>query len=239
MGQEAVLAIQNTPTLSLVASLGKADDLGQAITQTQAHAVVDLTTAEAAVHNTEVILKHKTYPIIGTSGLMPHDILKLQNLARKLNQGGIIVPNFSLGMVLMIRFAAQAARYFPAVEIIERHHPHKKDAPSHTALRTAEMIHAERTKAGSHAPSSGSETTTTLIPGARGGLHECIPIHSVRLSGSCAHQTIMLGGLDETLSFQHDTLSRKSYMPGLILACQKVYTLSTLVVGLEHLLDWV
>jgi 4-hydroxy-tetrahydrodipicolinate reductase len=144
--------------------------------------------------------------------------------------GGIIVPNFSISAVLMMIFAAKAAEYFPEVEIIEAHHQQKLDAPSGTALKTAEMIAAARKSA------KNKLNLKELIPGARGGSHCDVNIHSIRLPGVLARQQVVFGSIGETLTITDDCIDRSSFMPGMVLSCQKVLELTTLIYGLEHLL---
>ena len=180
--------------------------------------------------NTETIIECGACPVIGTSGLLKEQIQALEKRCFELKRGGIIAPNFSLGAVLLMKYAANIAKYFPQVEIIEMHHAQKLDSPSGTAIRTAELIAKERT--------SAKQNTRTLetIPGARGATYEDIPIHAVRLPGLIASQQIIFGGLGETLTLRHDTIDRQSFMSGVILACRKVLQLNHLVYGLENLL---
>jgi 4-hydroxy-tetrahydrodipicolinate reductase len=146
----------------------------------------------------------------------------------------LIVPNFSVGAVLMMRFAAQAARFFDSAEVIELHHANKADAPSGTALRTAAMIGAARTAAGLGAP---PDATAEALPGARGATVDDVHVHSVRVAGLVAHQEVLFGGHGETLTIRHDSLDRASFMPGVLLAAQRLKTLPEgLTVGLESLL---
>ncbi|MBL4647420.1 MAG: 4-hydroxy-tetrahydrodipicolinate reductase [Gammaproteobacteria bacterium] len=231
MGQEAVNAVTADSRFALVAKTGRQDDLYTAIRQSQAHVVVDLTVASAAYQNTLTIIKSGAHPVIGTSGFIAGQIATLQTLCAEKKLGGIIVPNFSLGAVLMMKFAQQAAKYLPAVEIIERHHPAKQDAPSGTAIKTAQMIAAVRENTQLATPRK------ELLSGVRGGVCETIPIHSLRLSGSIAHQEVIFGGHQETLTIKHDSLHRACFMPGLLLACASVMQLNELIYGLDNVLD--
>lgn len=230
MGQEAVKAIQGTPGLMIAGESGKADDLKEMIATTSSQVVVDLTTASVAFNNASQIIEADAHPVIGTSGLRKEQVAELIKRCAKKNLGGLIIPNFSIGAVLVMRYARDCARYFPSVEIIELHHNKKADAPSGTALRTAELIAQVKTKA----PVETSQEE--LSPGARGADHHGIPIHSIRLPGLLAHQAVMFGGVGETLTIRHDVSSREAYMPGLCLACRKVVTLDGLMYGLEHVL---
>ncbi|MCW8445398.1 4-hydroxy-tetrahydrodipicolinate reductase [Fluoribacter gormanii] len=230
MGALACETLDNHQEFELVAQLGKEDDLAQAIKDTKAQIVVDLTRADCVYQNSLTIINHGARPVIGTSGLLPGHIKELTALCESHRLGGIIVPNFSISAVLMMVFAAKAAEYFPEVEIIEAHHQQKLDAPSGTALKTAEMIAAARKNP------KNKLNLKELIPGARGGVHCDINIHSLRLPGVIARQQVVFGSVGETLTITDDCIDRRSFMPGIILSCQKVTGLSTLIYGLEHLL---
>lgn len=232
MGEEAVIAINNDEHLNLVAGLDSSDNLAEAIKDTNADVVVDLTSATSVYINTKTIIINKASPVIGSSGLTEEQILELQSFSKKLNVSGLIVPNFSLGAVLMMQFAETAAKFYQQVEIIERHHPHKLDAPSGTAIRTAELMSKHINNRTIH-----NSKSKESMPGALGANCKNIPIHSLRLSGSCAHQTVVFGGNDETLSITHDSMHRKCFMPGVVLACKKVKYLKGLEVGLDKILD--
>lgn len=228
MGQETVKAIQkHNASFELVAQTGKTDDLETIIKNTQADIVIDFTNAAVAYDNACTIIRAGARPVIGTSGIPKDKIQNLQQRCAELKRGGIIAPNFSIGAVLMMQFAKQAAKYLSDVEIIEFHHPGKLDAPSGTALKTAEMIAEVR---------ENNPTTTTMhhtVPGSRGASHHSIPIHAVRLPGIVAAQQVLFGGRGETLSIQHNSIDRESFMPGVILACERVMKIDHLVYGLE------
>lgn len=230
MGSLACKTIASTPGMELVAGLTSKDSLSEAIAQTRADVVVDLTRADAVFANSLAIIESGAHPVIGTSGLMADEIQHLTLLCHEKKLGGIIVPNFSLGAVLMMRFSAMAAAFMPSVEIIEYHHPAKYDAPSGTAIKTAEMIAAHRK----------TEATNIhcqeILPGARGANLQDIPIHSLRLPGVLARQEVIFGNTGETLSVVHDSIDRVSFMPGVVLCCQKVVELQSLLYGLESLL---
>ncbi len=211
MGQIACQTLRSHPEFDLVAELGRGDDLAAALKKHQSPLVVDLTRADCVFHHTKTIIEHGARPVIGTSGLNREQIQILQDLCQTMHSGGIIVPNFSISAVLMMRFSKLAARYLGDVEIIERHHPQKVDAPSGTAMKTAAMIQEAR------------------------DIH--VPIHSIRLPGYLASQEVIFGSQGETLTIVHQTIDRSSFMPGLILACQKAQTLDGLVYGLEQVLD--
>lgn len=231
MGSLACDTLKNHAEFKLVAQLNKGDNLSQSIQDTQAQIVVDLTRADCVYENSLTIIRQGVSPIIGTSGLLDTQIQELSALCEAQQLGGLIVPNFSISAVLMMRFAAKAAEYLTEVEIIETHHQDKLDAPSGTALKTAEMIAAARKN-----PVKALKLKE-LIPGARGASYHQIPIHSLRLPGVLAKQEVLFGHLGETLSLVHNSLDRRCFMPGLVLACQRVRHLNRLVYGLEQILD--
>ena len=231
MGRETVRAVSADGELSLVGETDLGDDLAGAIAQEQAQAVVDFTTASAGYENARVIIGAGACPVIGTSGFSAKQAAELEALCAQKKLGGVIAPNFAIGAVLMMRFAAEAARFFPHAEIIELHHDRKADAPSGTAVKTAELIGASR----GPAPAPKVEETE-IAPGARGASAYPVRVHSIRLPGLVAHQEVILGGLGQTLTLRHDSISRESFMPGVLLAIKKAVTLDRLVYGLEHLL---
>lgn len=231
MGMLASETLKKHADFEFLGGLTREDNLREAIAAKKAEVVVDLTRADSVYENCLAIIESKAHPVIGTSGLNAEQIQKLQADCAKDKLGGIIVPNFSISAVLMMRFAREAARFLPAVEIIEIHHQQKFDSPSGTALKTAEMIaearQQEKTHTGIH---------HELLQGVRGGRHHDIPIHSLRLPGVLARQDVIFGSLGETLSLSHNSIDREAFMPGVILACQKVMQMNTLYYGLEHVL---
>jgi len=192
---------------------------------------IDFTVPEVAYTNTSFALEHKIAPVVGTTGFTETQVLQLIQLSLKQQVGGLIAPNFAIGAVLMMEFAQKAAHYFPNVEIIELHHDHKLDAPSGTALKTAEMISEVRT-----AQSQGHPEETESLAGARGANYEGMRIHSVRLPGLIAHQQVQFGSQGEGLIIRHDSYDRSSFMTGVTLACRKVVAAKELYYGLEQLL---
>lgn len=231
MGTLACKTLQEHSDFQLVASLSRHDDLHAAIASTHAQIVIDLTNADCVYQNSLTIINQGAHPVIGSSGLLEEQIQMLRQLCEEKKLGGVIAPNFSISALLMMRFAADAARLLPEVEIIEAHHQQKLDAPSGTAIKTAEVIANARRMPKATLP------LKELLPGARGATHHDVNIHSLRLPGILARQQIIFGNVGETLSITHDTIDRSSFMPGLVLACQHVSQLNTLYYGLEHLLD--
>ena len=189
--------------------------------------LVELTTPDSVFCNSKLALKNGVRPVIGATGLSDDDINELSSLCQKNSIGGIIAPNFAIGAILMMKFSAEAARYMDRYEIIETHHEKKLDSPSGTAIKTAKLI-AKNAKTRNQAPNAGEA--------ARGELVDGVPIHSLRLQGTVANQEVIFGGLGQTLSINHVTIDRSSFMPGIMLACEKVMSLEKLVYGLENLL---
>ena len=233
MGQEVVRAVKAESDLLLVGETDVGDSLGDAIRLSGAQVVVDFTLPASAVANTEMILRSGAHPVVGTTGFGPEDIQRLQELALSLRRGGVIAPNFAIGAVLLMKFASEAARFLPSVEIIELHHDQKIDAPSGTAVKTAELIAKTRAAARIGAPKEEES-----VAGVRGGRIHSIPIHSVRLPGFVASQEVIFGGLGQTLTLRHDSMARTSFMPGVVLAIRKAPQLRALHYGLETILDW-
>ena len=231
MGQEVVKAVTAAADLELVDQTDLGDDLIARINASQAQAVVDFTTAAAAFENTRKILEAGVHPVVGTSGLLAEQVAKLQQLAQDKGIGGLIAPNFAIGAVLLMKYAQDAAKYLPDVEVIELHHNRKADAPSGTAVKTAQLI-AEARK---EIPKALVEEKE-LFEGARGSEVHGVRVHSLRLPGLVAHQEVIFGGTGETLTIRHDSIHRESFMPGVCLACRKVIGTQQLFYGLEHLL---
>jgi 4-hydroxy-tetrahydrodipicolinate reductase len=225
MGQESVKAIKADPALELVAETDLEDNLSQTIHSTSAQVVVDFTLASVGFKNAKAILESGARPVIGTSGFDKKSVEDLSDLAKEKNLGGIIAPNFAIGAVLMMKFAKEAAKYLPNVEIIELHHDKKEDFPSGTAVKTAELI----------ADGRDPEFFAKEDQG-RAVYHAGVPIHSVRLPGYVAHQEVVFGGTAQTLSLRHDSIHRESFMPGVVLACKEAVKLDYLVFGLDVIL---
>jgi 4-hydroxy-tetrahydrodipicolinate reductase len=238
MGREVVAAVNAEPDLTLVAEVDMGDSLDDALAQAGANAVVDFTSPDAVMANIATILRRRVVPIVGTTGLSPADIRKVEGLCREAKTGALIAPNFAIGAILMMRFAQEAARFMPDAEIVEMHHERKVDAPSGTAAKTAEMIALGRANT---AVTPLPEGAFEKIPGSRGGKAAGdVPVHSVRLPGFVASQMVIFGGLGQTLTIRHDSIDRKSFMPGVVLALRHVRALAsnggTLVYGLENLI---
>jgi len=234
MGAETVKAITATTDLKLVAQLDLGDSLNQ-LTSTGAQVMVDFTHPDAVIKNVEFAISNGINVVVGTTGFDEKKLAQIKTwLLSKPKVGAVIAPNFGLGAVLMMQFAAKAARYFESVEIIELHHPDKADAPSGTASRTAELITNARKSA--NCPAMPDKTSSAL-DGARGAKVGDVPVHSVRLRGLVAHQEVLLGDQGETLSIRHDSIDRSGFMPGVLLAVRAVVNRPGLTFGLEHLMD--
>lgn len=194
--------------------------------------VVDFTNPQSVAANIKTTIMNNVRPVVGTTGLSASDLDEIRALAGEKKVGCVIAPNFAIGALLMIKFSAFASKYFPNVEIIELHHDQKIDAPSGTAVKTAEAIMEQRGDF-----RQGLPTEIEKIPGSRGGRFDGgIRLHSVRLPGFVAHQEVIFGGLGQTLTIRHDSISRESFMPGVLIAIRKVMGLEGVVYGLENLI---
>jgi 4-hydroxy-tetrahydrodipicolinate reductase len=232
MGSEVIRAIDAADDMTLSAAVDAGDDR-QALAGCDV--VVDFTHPSAVLDNLRWCIDTGLNCVVGTSGF---DDARLGQVRQRLGDGPrsrvLIAPNFSVGAVLMMHFAGQAARFFDSAEVVELHHAGKVDAPSGTALRTASLIGAARASAGLGAP---PDATVTEAPGARGTVVGDVHVHAVRLAGLVAHQEVLLGGHGETLTIRHDSLDRASFMPGVLLAVRSIASLpSGLTVGIESLL---
>lgn len=212
-------------------SVPYATDLSRLLAKVPADVVVDFSNAEAVVSVARAAANSGVNLVVGTTGIAPSQVEEIRKLAAGHNIGAVVAPNFALGAVVMIHLAKIAARHFDYAEIFELHHEQKADAPSGTALSTAQAMAASRGKPFKHAVAQ-KET----LAGTRGGTVEGIAIHSVRLPGLMAHQEVLLGGLGQTLSIRHDTIGRECYVPGVALAVKKVVGIKGLVYGLDTLL---
>ncbi|MEW8958051.1 MAG: 4-hydroxy-tetrahydrodipicolinate reductase [Moorella sp. (in: firmicutes)] len=207
------------------------DDLAEVIKEARPQVMVDFTVAAAAWANARLAVEEGVSPVIGTTGLGPEQLDELHKMCEGRQIGAVVAPNFSIGAILMMHFARQAARYFPRAEIIELHHEQKLDAPSGTAMKTAELMAGEM------------ETVPPLpkgeekIAGARGGIYRGLAVHSLRLPGAVAHQEVIFGGQGQLLTIRHDTIGREAFLPGLLLAIRRVIHLKGVVYGLENLME--
>ncbi|MEN1969368.1 4-hydroxy-tetrahydrodipicolinate reductase [Lentibacillus sp. N15] len=252
MGSEAIKMVEQEESFELVAVLDRInggkqvkdiegmpaldipifEDASTCFEQVQADVFVDLTVPNAAFDHAKQALNHRVRPIIGTSGLTEEQIEVLTQIANEMNTGCLIAPNFAIGAVLMMQFAKMAAKYFPDVEIIEKHHDQKLDAPSGSAIKTAQLISATRKE-----KQQGHPKETETMPGARGASMNGMHIHSVRLPGLVAHQEVIFGGAGQLLTLKHDSFNRGSFMDGIHFSIQQVMALETLVYGLENIVE--
>lgn len=233
MGGEVCRAVVAADDMTLVASIDVDDPLSR-LTESGAQVAVDFTHPDAVMGTLQSCISQGVHAVVGTTGF---DSARLEAVRGWLTTapgvGVLIAANFSIGAVLMMRFAAQAARFFESAEIVELHHPNKVDAPSGTARRTAELIAAVRAEAGV-APMP--DATTAALDGARGARVAAVPVHAVRLRGLVAHQEVLLGGRGEILTIRHDSLDRSSFMPGVLLGIRRIGSMPGLTVGLDPLL---
>ena len=234
MGSEACKAVSAAADLELVAQIDLGDSL-DLLTASDAQVIVDFTHPDSVMGNLEFAIKNGISVVVGTTGFDEGKLAQIKGwLATQPTVGALIAPNFGLGAVLMMQFAAQASKYFESVEIVELHHPNKADAPSGTAARTAELI-TEARRSVNKEPMP--DATTASLDGARGALVGEVPVHSVRLRGLVAHQEVILGDLGETLTIRHDSIDRTGFMPGVLLGIRNVVTHPGLTFGLEHFMD--
>ncbi|HVD18671.1 MAG TPA: 4-hydroxy-tetrahydrodipicolinate reductase [Propionibacteriaceae bacterium] len=231
MGAEVCRVVAADPDLELVAAIDLGDDRA---TAEAAQVIVDFTHPDVVMDNLFWCIDHGIHAVVGTTGFTDErfDLLRTR-LAEHDGVGVVIAPNFSIGAVLMMRFAEQAAAFYESAEIIELHHPGKADAPSGTAASTARRIAAARTAAAIPAP---PDATRHELPGARGAQVDGIRVHGVRLRGLVAHQEVLFGAEGETLTIRHDSLDRVSFMPGVLAAIRAVSSKPGLTVGIESIL---
>lgn len=206
MGSETVKAVTKESDLELVGQTDLGDNLASVIPASGAEVVIDFTQPKAVMNNVRIILENGAHGVIGTTGLTDENLHEIKMLCDKFKVNCLVAPNFAIGAVLMMRFAKEAIKHMPHAEIVEYHHESKLDKPSGTALKTTRLMGKE------------------------------VPIHSVRLPGLVAHQEVIFGGLGQTLTIRHDSLSRDSFMPGVIMAIRKIKGLKGLVYGLEQVL---
>jgi 4-hydroxy-tetrahydrodipicolinate reductase len=250
MGREVVRAVSASDGMEVVAAVDPGADgvrvdtgvdgvslecrigLELAIDECHPEVMVDFTHPTVVEGNLRVALARGVDCVVGTTGLSEPRLREIAQVAAP-NTALFFAPNFAIGAVLMMDFAARAAKYLPHAEIIELHHDQKADAPSGTAVRTAQLIAAARVQS---PPTPGRETELPGLQGARGALVESVHVHSVRLPGLVAHQEVLFGGQGQTLSIRHDTIDRSSFMPGVVLAITQVGAHSGLIIGLENLM---
>lgn len=253
MGQEAVHTIMKNQNMELVSVLDYKEvgqtladtklfpqsftvpifmDLAELHKKTKPDVLVDLTSPESVYQHTREALELGIRPVVGTTGFSDEELKELTGYAAEHKIGCIIAPNFAIGAVLMMKFAEQAAKYLSDIEIIEMHHDQKLDAPSGTAMKTANLISAQREV---HVQGHPKEKET--LAGARGANYDGMRIHSVRLPGLVAHQQVLLGGEGQLLTIRHDSFNRGSFMSGVALSINKVMEIENLVYGLENIID--
>ena len=241
VGQTVVDAVKGAPDMKLVAGVDQVaqtgdfawfDDAAAAIRETRPDVAVDFTVADAAAANALGAIAAGVSPVIGTTGMSADQVEAIRSAAATEGVGAFIAPNFAIGAVLMMAMAQLAAPHLDHVEVIELHHDQKIDAPSGTAAHTVELI--AQARGGRAAIDAPTERFT--LPGVRGGVNHGVRVHSVRLPGFVAHQEVIFGALGQTLTIRHDSTSRDSFMPGVLMAARRVRDLPGLVIGLEHLL---
>jgi 4-hydroxy-tetrahydrodipicolinate reductase len=232
VGATMVQAVQAAEDLTLSAEVDAGDPLSL-LTENKTEVVIDFTHPDVVMDNLKFLIDNGIHAVVGTTGFTDERLQQVRAwLAAKPDVSALIAPNFAIGAVLSMHFARQAAPFYESVEVIELHHPHKADAPSGTAARTAALI-AEARKELPPNP----DATTASLPGARGADVDGVPVHSVRLAGLVAHQEVLFGTEGETLTIRHDSMDRTSFVPGVLLAVRRVAEHPGLTVGIESLLN--
>src|SRR4051812_11715372 len=233
MGTEVCRAVDDAADMELVAMVDEHDWLFN-VADAGAQVVVDFTRPDSVMENIRFCIDQNIHCVVGTTGFDEQRLATIAEwLEPKPDLGVLIAPNFGIGAVLLMKFAQEAARFFPSAEIVELHHPNKVDAPSGTAVRTARLVAGARGAAGLPA---APDATTDALPGARGADVEGIPVHAVRLTGLVAHQEVLFGAAGETLTLRHDSYDRASFMPGVLLAVREIDSRPGLTVGIEGFL---
>ena len=232
VGTTMVEAVRAAPDLELSAAVD-ADDPLSLLTDGGTEVVIDFTHPDVVMDNLKFLIDNGIHAVVGTTGFTAQRLDTVAGwLAERPGVGVLIAPNFAIGAVLCMHFAAKAAPYFESVEVVELHHPHKADAPSGTATRTAQLIAAAR-----KGLPPNPDATSTGLPGARGADVDGVPVHSVRVAGLVAHQEVLFGTRGETLTIRHDSLDRTSFVPGVLLGVRGVGDRPGLTIGIEPLLD--
>src|ERR1700761_5851956 len=232
VGATMVQAVDAAEDLTFTAGVAAGAELSL-FTDSKTEVVIDFTHPDVVMDNLKFLIDNGIHAVVGTTGFTDERLQQVRAwLAAKPDVSVVIAPNFAIGAVLSMHFAKQAAPFYESVEVIELHHPHKADAPSGTAARTAALM-AEARKELPPNP----DATTTGLPGARGADVNGVPVHSVRLAGLVAHQEVLFGTAGETLTIRHDSLDRTSFVPGVLLAVRRVAERPGLTVGIESLLN--
>ncbi|NEW06047.1 4-hydroxy-tetrahydrodipicolinate reductase [Paenibacillus sp. SYP-B3998] len=252
MGREVVKTVLTEPDMELATGVDRSsgpidlgrmvgldecgvkmqNDLELALVESRADVLVDFTGPQTAASHTNLAIRLGIRPVMGTTGFTPQDIIDLDKLCHEKSIGGLIAPNFSIGAILMMKFAAQASKYFPHLEIIEYHGDQKLDAPSGTSVKTAELISEVREEL-----RQGNPKEEETIEGSRGGYYNGFRIHSVRLPGIFAQQEVVMAQHGQSLKIRHDSYDRAAYMPGVAIAVRKVMTYTGMIYGFEHFID--
>lgn len=231
VGEQICIGVEQAEDMELVAAIDKDDDLGQLL-DARPEAVVDFTHPDAVMATLERCIAAGIHCVVGTTGFTDERLDQVRQwLAESPKVGVLIAPNFAIGAVLMMHFAAIAAPYYETTEVIELHHPTKADAPSGTAARTASLIAKARAEAGLGAM---PDATSTGLDGARGADVDGVPVHSVRMRGMIAHQEVLFGAQGEVLTLRHDSMDRTSFVPGVLLGLREVAAHPGLTVGIEE-----
>lgn len=230
MGRQVCQTVEAHPELDLVGRTDIDDNLATTLSEAKPDVMVDFTRPDAVIPNIREALEHNVHAVVGTTGITENNLSEIEAAAKESSANVIVAPNFAIGAVLMMQLAKVVARYMKACEIIELHHDQKADAPSGTAIKTAEGLALEKA-------ARVSQDESETVECARGGVVKGAHIHSVRLPGLVAHQEVIFGSLGQTLTIRHDSISRESFMPGVVMAIKEVAKRPGLTYGLEKLLD--
>lgn len=233
VGQAIVEGVNAAEDLELVAALDRDDDL-QELVDNGAEVIVDFTTPGSVMGNLEFCIQHGIHCVVGTTGFDQERLEQVRQWCEDADANVLIAPNFAISAVLTMSFARQAARFFDSAEVVEYHHPNKLDAPSGTAIHTAEGIAEARRKAGLGAQPDATEQS---LEGARGANVNGVAVHAVRMTGMVAHEEVIFGSQGQSLTIRQDSYDRTSFVPGVLIGVREVAKHQGLTVGLEHFLD--
>ncbi|MCX7542674.1 4-hydroxy-tetrahydrodipicolinate reductase [Corynebacterium sp. P5848] len=236
VGQAVVEGIRDAADLELVAEIDREDDL-RALVDAGAEVIVDFTAPSAVMGNLEFCISNGISCVVGTTGFTPERLEQVSTWIADSDHEGVgvlIAPNFAISAVLTMEFAKQAARFFDSAEVVEYHHPNKLDAPSGTAIHTAEGIAAARRDAGLGAQ---PDATDQSLDGARGADVEGVKVHAVRMTGMVAHEEVIFGSQGQSLTIRQDSYDRTSFVPGVLVGVRRIHEFPGLTVGLENFLD--
>lgn len=234
VGQAVVAGVKESKDLELVAEVDRDDDLN-VLVDNGAEVIVDFTTPDSVMGNLDFCINHGISCVVGTTGFTAERLAQVEEWAEKNPSVGVLIaPNFAISAVLTMVFARQAAKFFDSAEVVEYHHPNKLDAPSGTAIHTAQGIAAARKEAGL---GTQPDATKDSLAGARGADVDGVPVHAVRMTGMVAHEEVIFGAQGQSLTIRQDSYDRTSFVPGVLVGVRKIHEHPGLSVGLDKYLD--